>query len=180
MDDDGTDRGKKYFESINKEYDNLRKKFKKRMTRRHLEFDEDIFHDILMKCANKFPDTDVRDIEGYIWTAYKRDCIRNVKKSLHFDTIDTGNPLEIPDEDVDMDVNEFLELTVDEIKAEFGTPLTILWLRHIEGEKYTSLTKESPDIDIKYEFRKIRNFIRNRLPKRNARFLELAEALKMR
>ena len=106
MDDDGTDRGKKYFESINKEYDNLRKKFKKRMTRRHLEFDEDVFHDILMKCANKFPDTDVRDIEGYIWTAYKRDCIRNVKKSLHFDTIDTGNPLEIPDEDVDMDVNE--------------------------------------------------------------------------
>lgn len=180
MDDDGTDRGKKYYESINKEYDNLRKKFEKRMTRRHLEFDEDIFHDILVKCGSKFPDTYVRDIEGYIWTAYKRDCIRYVKKNLRFDSIDTGNPPEIPDDELDMDVNEFLELTVNEIKAEFGEPLTTLWLRYIEGEGYTSLTKESPDIDIKYGFRKIRNFIKNRLPKRNARFVELAEAIKER
>lgn len=179
MDDDGTDRNG-YFESVSKEYDNLRTKFKERMRKRRLPFDEDVFHDIIMKCGEKFPGDDVRDIEGYLWTAYKRECIRNVKKNLRVNTMDMNNPPDILDDEIDFEVEEFLSLTINEIRGEFGEPITSLWIRHVEGERYATLSQESPDIDIKYGFRKIRNFLNRRLPKRNARFTELAESIKER
>lgn len=146
-----------------------------------MNFDEDIFHNTLIKCSETYKDdvSDIKKIKAYFWTAFKQNTLNHVERTKHTEDIDSCKGLDIIDEEYMEEIDEFVEIAKDALYGEFGKEITDLWLRHvIQDEEYEILERESGINNIHYQFKKIRKYIREELPKKNQRFKEIMGILR--
>lgn len=169
-----------YLNQISLHYEEIKKSFQVNMSKLKMKFDEDIFQDTLIKCSETYKDdvSDIKKIKAYFWTAFKTNTINCNQRRKRVEDID-ATPVDIIDEEYIEEIDEFVEITKNALYGEFGEEITNLWLRHIiKDEEYDDLEKESGINNIHYQFKKIRKFIREELPKRDRRFKEIMGILR--
>ena len=169
-----------FLSQVSSQYNEIRKSFEINIKKLKMEFDEDIFQDTLIKCSETYKDdiNDIKKIKAYFWMAFKTNTINRVQRRKHIEDID-ATPVDIIDEPYNPDIDEFVEIVKDELYGEFGKTIADLWLRHAaQGEEYVDLEKESGINNIHYQFKKIRRYIREEIPKHNPRFKEIMRTLR--
>lgn len=169
-----------YLNQISSRYDEIKKSFQINISKLKMNFDEDIFQDTLIKCSETYKDdvSDIKKIKAYFWTAFKTNTINCNQRRKRVEDID-ATPVDIIDEEYMGEIDEFVEIAKDALYAEFGEEITDLWLRHVtKDEEYEDLARESGINNIHYQFKKIRKYIREELPKKNQRFKEIMGILR--
>lgn len=151
------------------------------MTGAGLPFNEDVFHDTLMKCDATYKDdvNDIIKVRAYFWTAFKMNTIKHYSRLKPTVDITECYALGLADEEYESDIDEFVDIVKESLYEEFGQELSDIWLRHVEkGDTYDELKDDCPVKNIHYQFKKIRKFIREELPKKNPRFREMLNTLR--
>lgn len=169
-----------YLNQISLHYEEIKKSFQANMSKLKMKFDEDIFQDTLIKCSETYKDdvSDIKKIKAYFWTAFKTNTINCNQRRKRVEDID-ATPVDIIDEEYMEEIDEFVEIAKNALYGEFGEEITDLWLRHVtKDEEYEDLAMESGINNIHYQFKKIRKYIREELPKKNQRFKEIMGILR--
>ena len=169
-----------YLNQISSRYDEIKKSFQMNISKLKMNFDEDIFQDTLIKCSETYKDdvSDIKKVKAYFWTAFKTNTINCNQRRKRVEDID-ATPVDIIDEESMEEIDEFVEIAKNALYGEFGEEITDLWLRHVtKDEEYEDLARESGINNIHYQFKKIRKYIREELPKKNQRFKEIMGILR--
>ena len=90
------------------------------------EFDEDIFHDTLIKCMDKFNDRkfDENEFKAYITSSFKMNVIRS--KQYYDVSMKSDTDVETLDSTVTMQFNCDFNTIIKDIKEKFGNELSIV------------------------------------------------------
>lgn len=145
----------KYF--IDKHYNDFKVKLMNCYS--NIPFNEDVFHNTLIKCININDDNlEIKDIPKYIYEAFKLNSIRellyhrNVKRDYTFD-LDNIKKYYY---DTKLDYKNIINI----INKKFGDNLTNLFYKwRCEGFTIAELEKQFNVNDLYYKFRKIRLFL---------------------
>ena len=165
-----------FMERVAEHYNEIKKSFIVNAQALKMEFDEDIFHDTLLKCSVTYKDDidDFKKIKAYLWVSYKINVLNKLQRTKHMENIDELIDFDIIDEEYVPEIDEMFDMVREELTLEFGEYITNIWFEHIVLEKeYEEIEEEYGIKNVHYQFKKIRKFIRTELPKRNAKFVEL-------
>ena len=142
----------------------IKNKFELQIKRVGLSFDEDIFSDTILKCNEKLKESNINDKEMlyYFWMAFKNNTLReigyirnNTTDQIPEDIID-----EYDDEKIDL-FDVVTKLIIDE----FGEEIYQLFSLHANGMTYEELYKITKKENLKYIFRKVREYVRGKIKK---------------
>ena len=142
----------------------IKNKFELQIKRVGLSFDEDIFSDTILKCNEKLKESNINDKEMlyYFWMAFKNNTLReigyirnNTTDQIPEDIID-----EYDDEKIDL-FDVVTKLIIDE----FGEEIYQLFSLHANGMTYEELYKITKKENLKYIFRKVREYVRRKIKK---------------
>ena len=170
-----------FMEAISSQYDAIKKSFQMNMSKLKTEFSEDEFQDKLLKCCETYKDdnTDLKKMKAYFWTAFKTNTLNKKQRSKHFEDFDSLKDFDIIDDEYIVEIDEFVDIVKEELYLEFGKEITDLWLEHVEKNMhYEEIEEHSHVMNIHYQFKKIRKYIREELPKKNIRVRELLGVLR--
>lgn len=169
-----------FMETVSANYEEIKKTFIGNMSSLKMEFDEDIFHDTLLNCCRVYKDDtkNVEKVKAYFWVAFKTNMLNKQKRCKHMENIDELEDFDIIDEEYVPEMDDLVELVRNELYEEFGQEISDMWFKHvIMNETYEKLQEETDVHNIHYQFKKIRKYIRNELPKKNEKFIELMRVL---
>lgn len=142
-------------------FNDVKHKFEVGIERVGLAFDEDIFSDTLIKCNEKLKETNINNNEMiyYFWMAFKNNTLREVGY-LRNHTTD-----EIPEDIIDEEYNEknTFEQVTKLIINEFGEEIYQLFSLHANGMTYEELYKITNLENLKYTFRRVREYVRKQI-----------------
>lgn len=165
---------------VGKEINKIKNCFRKGLTKYNAVFDEDIFSDTMLKCYDKLQGTKItNDIAmRYFWISFKNNTLKiNDRDRNHFDVVPyvSGDTI---DEPYDNRYDILFEIINDCVATEFGAQIAGLWKKHVlEGSTYEELQKDCKIDNLHYQFRKIRDFIRHKLPETNKEFGDIVKEL---
>lgn len=169
-----------FMERVAEHYYEIKKSFMINAQAMKMEFNEDIFHDTLLKCSVTYKDDvdDYKKIKAYLWVSYKINVLNKLQRTKHMEDIDSLVDFDIIDEEYIPEIDEMFEIVRTALTEEFGEYITNIWFEHIVMEKeYEDIEEEYGIKNVHYQFKKIRKFIRTELPKRNRKFAEIVRNL---
>lgn len=148
------------FEAVKDDLDGIKQQFRKQTLRKGLIFDEDIFSDTLAKCNKVFRERKMDRKTGmsYFWSAFKTNTLRERNYSRNKYRVDSSmlDYLDVlPESNEDV-----FDAVKDIIVKKFGEDAFNLFLAHACGATYDELEDENKRNDLRYLFRKIRDFVR--------------------
>lgn len=148
-------------EKVAENFKTIRDGFRKRISKCGLKFDEDVFSDTLIKCDERLADREYigdKEMMAYFWTAFKTNTLRELKYARNNVTDEIPD---IPDEGSDYDdVDEMFVSVSRLIRDKFGDEMYRLFTLHANGKSYEELEAESGHDDLRYRFRRIREYVR--------------------
>ena len=142
----------------------IKNKFELQIKRVGLSFDEDIFSDTILKCNEKLKESNINDKEMlyYFWMAFKNNTLREIG---YIRNNTTGQiPEDIIDEYDDEKIDLF-DVVTKLIIDEFGEEIYQLFSLHANGMTYEELYKITKKENLKYIFRKVREYVRGKIKK---------------
>lgn len=148
----------RFLEYIGNNFDKVKNKFEEYITNMGHTFDEDVFSETLLKCDTKMKDKEITgsEMQSYFFMAFKNNTLRE-KKYARNNTTDKIPENLLEEEPYDEEViNDITRLIIEN----FGTELYGLFLLHANGKKYKELEEMTTLKNLKYKFRKIREFVR--------------------
>ena len=154
----------KFLTYVANNFKTIKNKFELHIKRVGLSFDEDIFSDTILKCNEKLKESNINDKEMlyYFWMAFKNNTLReigyirnNTTDQIPEDIID-----EYDDEKIDL-FDVVTKLIIDE----FGEEIYQLFSLHANGMTYEELYKITKKENLKYIFRKVREYVRRKIKK---------------
>lgn len=142
----------------------IKNKFELQIKRVGLSFDEDIFSDTILKCNEKLKESNINDKEMlyYFWMAFKNNTLREIGY-IRNNTTDQI-PEDIIDEYDDEKIDLF-DVVTKLIIEEFGEEIYQLFSLHANGMTYEELYKITKKENLKYIFRKVREYVRGKIKK---------------
>lgn len=157
---------------VGKHFNELKGKFTTQIRKIGFDFNHDVFYDTMLKCNDKITDTNTLDeeMENYFWIAFKNNTMREFNysrnKLTEGEEAITDEVLGTTEDDVytDFSYSDYENVSKMIIK-EFGVDLYKLFALHANGTEYKDLVKESEVNDLKYKFRKIRDYVRKNYQK---------------
>jgi len=156
----------RFDEYIEKSYDRMKQHIKRFAEGRKLPWDEDVFHDTLLKIRNieqrqgKMADDTEKGFDNYLFMAYRTNALRELQYPRVSRTIYTDNFSERPDIDDDMTDSPSTRLE-EFLRSRHGDTLTDLYLRKANGELVRDLAEESGISDLAKHFRMMADDARN-------------------
>ena len=155
-----------FMKYISDKFEDIKKEFEYKIKGLGLKFDEDIFLDTLIKC-NETIDSDKisgSQMIGYFWISFKTNTMREYEycRNRLRDDLTKDIPEENDEYSYEDDFNDVTYI----IKKEFGDELLKLFQLHTNGATYDELEEITDISELKYKFRKIRDFVKNNF-KRN-------------
>lgn len=169
-----------FLDMVSKNYDSIRKMLIINSLKLKVSFDEDLFHDTLLKCSRSYKDdiNNINKIKNYIWVAFRKNTSKALVRKKVLENIDDLQDFDIIDEDYIVEMDELYDIIKEELIAEFGEEITDLWFRHVGLEEtYDVLEAESGIKNIHYQFKKIRKYIREEILTKNIRVSEIVDVL---
>lgn len=148
-----------YMNKIGEKFNALKKCFSSKINKLGFPFNEDVFVDTIISCGEQpvIKQLSDKEILGYLWVAFKNNTVRE----LNYSRNKTTNVIpDIIDDDCDNEL--FLKIS-NIIIDEFGEDLYNLFILHANGLKYSKIETLTDKPNIRYEFRKIRNFVREKI-----------------
>lgn len=141
----------------------IKTKFELQIRRVGLSFDEDIFSDTILKCNEKLKNSNINDKEMlyYFWMAFKNNTLREIGY-LRNNTTD-----QIPEDIIDENEEnvDLFDVVSKLIIDEFGEEIYQLFSLHANGMTYDEIYKMTKKENLKYTFRKVREYIRLKIKK---------------
>lgn len=169
--------GHEFLLMVGSDLNRIRNFFRKGLEKYQVAFDEDIFSDTMLKCVEKLNEKciDADMAMHYFWISFKNNTLKAKEKSTNrVDDIDDACVTSIIDEPYDERKYILYDIIIDEVENEFGPELSNLWKQHILHDKsYEELQKITEIKNLHYCFRKIREFVRIKLPTLNKEFKEI-------
>jgi hypothetical protein len=169
-----------FMERVADKYSEIKKTFTINAQALKMEFNEDIFHDTLLKCSVTYRDdvNDFKKIKAYLWVSYKINVLNKMQRTKRMENIDELEGFDIIDEVYNPEIDELFEIVRTELYDKFGEFITDVWFEHIILEKeYDEIEEEYGIKNIHYQFKKIRKYIRTEIPKKNKKFIEIVHNL---
>lgn len=168
---------------VNEHYKEIKKSFILNVSKLKMSFDEDIFHDTIIKCGEVYKDDtkDYKKVKAYLWVSYKTNLINKLERTKRMESFEELTNFDIIDEEYIPEMDEMMDIVQYELYQEFEADVVNIWFKHIlENKDYNELEAESGIHNIHYQFKKIRKYIRYELPKKNRRFKEIMNILDMK
>lgn len=157
----------KFIEFVGEHLNVLKGKFATQIRKLGYDFDEDIFSDTIVKCNEKFFDDEAleNEMENYFWASFKNNTMRELNYYWSRNKVSDENITDevmgsTEDDNIKEDVYEEYIIVSNMIIKEFGIQLYKLFSLHANGTEYDELIRESNIKDLKYQFRKIREYVR--------------------
>ena len=153
-----------FFKSIGPRFDDFKTKIKKYSKGCNIKFDEDVFMDTILCCAETCPEECCTDasIDNYFWVSYKQNVFNGENRNKFSMTEDISN---VEDDFVyvpyNTDIDVIVDMIYDELENKFGKELADVWYLH-ERDGYDIYDLEAMGHDIiklSNDFRKIRTYI---------------------
>lgn len=169
-----------FMERVADKYSEIKKTFTINAQALKMEFNEDIFHDTLLKCSVTYRDdvNDFKKIKAYLWVSYKINVLNKMQRTKRMENIDELEGFDIIDEVYNPEIDELFEIVRTELYDKFGEFITDVWFEHIILEKeYDEIEEEYGIKNVHYQFKKIRKYIRTEIPKKNKKFIEIVRNL---
>ena len=146
---------------VNENYETLKKMMKKEYRKMERnEFDEDIFHETLIKCMDIFKNKEILDeneFKAYLTTSFKINVIRN--KQYHVNSMKTNDNIEDLDNIIDMKYNIDFNIILENVKTKFGEENYNKFIDWLENKTIQEINKDYNCNNSRYLIDKIRNFI---------------------
>jgi hypothetical protein len=165
---------------VGKHYKSIKLCFQTNVNSLKLLFDEDIFHDTIMKCAEAYKDsdTDIKKIKAYLWISYKTNLINKLERYKPMESLEELKDFDIIDIEYLPEMDELLDVVQFELYNKFDSDIVNAWFEHVVNNKtYEDIEKTFNIHNLHYQFKKIRNYIRTELPLKNKRFKDLLNIL---
>lgn len=174
--------GYNFLLTIGRDLNRIKNIFRKGLEKYNVAFDEDIFSDTMLKCAEKLNEKAIEDDTTslkYFWTSFKNNSLKICEREKSkFENIDDTNVACIIDETYDDRMDITYDIIVNSVSEQFGKELCDLWMQHIINDKtYEELGKITEIDNLHYRFRKIRNYVRSELIIANNEFKEIIKEL---
>lgn len=173
----------RFLEMVSGHYQEIKQSFILNINKLKLDFNEDVFHDTIMKCAEIYKDdaNDYTKVKAYLWVSYKTNLINKLERTKRMDYFEELGDVDIIYEEYVPEMDEMMDIVQHELYQEFDRETVDIWFKHIiEKKEYKELEEESGIHNIHYRFKKIRNFIRHELPLKNHRFKEIMDVFDMK
>lgn len=148
---------------INTNYHNLYKMLKYEWRKMETsEFDEDIFHDTLIKCMDKFNDRkfDENEFKAYITSSFKMNVIRS--KQYYDVSMKSDTDVETLDYTVTMQFNCDFNTIIKDIKEKFGNESCEKFLDWLEDKSIKEINEMYNCKNSRYLIDKIKDYIKNK------------------
>ena len=148
---------------INTNYHNLYKMLKYEWRKMESsEFDEDIFHDTLIKCMDKFNDRkfDENEFKAYITSSFKMNVIRS--KQYYDVSMKSDTDVETLDSTVTMQINCDFNTIINDIKEKFGNESCEKFLDWLEDKSIKEINEMYNCKNSRYLIDKIKDYIKNK------------------
>lgn len=145
---------------IGENFEKIKKTFKNMIKKQGYDFNEDVFMDTIIKCDNKLKGKNLKydEIIKYLWMAFKNNTLRELNYFRNNSTdVFPENLLEEPKD------NTLFYKVSRIIIDEFGVDMYKAFILHANGVTYNELDNMYDIPDIKYVFRKIREYVREKL-----------------
>ena len=167
----------RFLDIVGDNYTKIRNCFKKGLAKIDVPFDENIFYDTMLKCHDKLEGLSMNEETAinYFWVSFKNNSIKKEKDIDKYCELNEDYN-KIPDTTYNEYIDIIYDVVYDEVSNEFGKDVCELWLMHILCNKtYEELERISNIENLHYLFRKIRDHVRNKLPKTNRMFNEIID-----
>lgn len=148
---------------INTNYHNLYKMLKYEWRKMETsEFDEDIFHDTLIKCMDKFNDRkfDENEFKAYINSSFKMNVIRS--KQYYDVSMKSDTDVETLDSTVTMQFNCDFNTIIKDIKEKFGNESCEKFLDWLEDKSIKEINEMYNCKNSRYLIDKIKDYIKDK------------------
>ena len=127
-------------------------------------FDEDIFHDTLLKCIEKFENKDMEndsEFVSYLRSAFKTNALR---EKLYFRNLQSADvPLENIYRPTTPNYNIDMKLVLEKVEKEFGKIACEQFQEWVEGSSIKELNEKYNCSNMRYVMDKIRQFVKMEL-----------------
>ena len=130
-----------FSEIVGKDYDTIKNIFINKSNNRSLLWCEDTFHDVIIKCIEKFEDKIISNEEAikYSWTAYINSILNYIDKS-NIET-DLDEEYDIEDTEYNNDIDNIYNVILEDIKENFGNTGINMINDYLDGKTIKDKTK---------------------------------------
>jgi hypothetical protein len=156
----------RFFNNIESRFDELKTKTIKYAKKCNIDFDEDIFMDTILHCAEVCPDEcyDNASIDNYFWVSYKQNVLTSKHRNKFKDSIDIDEPgVDVIDVIYNEDIDYIVDIIKDDIESKFGRVICEAWLLTVcEGWSINELESVGYRIpNIVKTFEKVDAYVKN-------------------
>ena len=147
---------------INENYDIIYKMLKYEWRKmENIEFDEDIFHETLIKCMDKFNDRtfNENDFKAYLTSAFKMNVIRN--KQYFNNAMKSNADVETLDSTITNQFNCDFNIIIEDVKEKFGEVECEKFLDWLENKSIKEINETYNCKNSRYLIDKIREYVKN-------------------
>lgn len=142
-----------------KNYDKLKLELIKYCKHNGIIFDEDVFHDTLIKCLDKV--SDMSNFNNYLFVSFRNNMAREklYHRNLMHSELPDNYEQSINDTEVLVEYNDLQRL----LKQQFGEVLTEIFNKHLEGYSIKELEEMYNTTQLTYKLKKIKDFCKKHL-----------------
>lgn len=128
-----------FSEIVGKDYDTIKNIFINRSNNKSLLWCEDTFHDVIIKCIERFEDKIISNEEAikYSWTAYVNTLLNYMEKSnleIEFDE-ELDEEYNIEDSCYNIDIDDMYNTILLDVKQTFGSSGVNTIINYLNNEK---------------------------------------------
>lgn len=148
---------------INSNYKSIKKMLKVEWRKMETsEFDEDIFHDTLIKCMDKFNDKDFIEDEfrAYIVSSFKMNVIRS--KQYYNVSMKSNDDVETLDSCISNKLNVDYNIIIRDVREMFGDENCEKFLDWLENKSIKEINETYNCNNSRYLIDKIRNYVKDK------------------
>ena len=126
------------------------------------DFNEDIFHETLIKCMDKFNERqfDENEFKAYITSSFKMNVIRN--KQYHNVSMKSDTDVETLDSCIANKFNCDFNIIIEDIKDTFGDENCEKFLDWLENKSIKEINETYKCNNSRYLIDKIRNYVKEK------------------
>ena len=169
-----------FFTNVEPRFNSFKEKMQKMASKNHIEFNDDVFMDTMIRCMNTFMNESPRnsDVDKYFWVSYKQNLSNSITRNKFKNMTNVSELGDIlDDEHYNEEIDTLAEITENAIREHFGDRVFEAWKLHVcDDLTYKEIASLGyDDLNLHNEFREIKRYMTGKYLKQNPEFTKLAK-----